>query len=224
MDIQSYTQRARSVIQNAQSEAVTRDHQQLTSLHVMAGLAAENGGLPVKLLQMAGADTATLENLLETALVKLPKVEGGSGLSLSTAAAKTFANAEKAAKKAGDAFVTTERLLLAAVLNADKDLKTLLSQIGLDETRLTEAIKSVRTEGPVTSDAAEDQYEALSKYARDLTEAARAGKLDPVIGRDRCSRAGLRIIPFSLANPVLVKRPLQKALLTVLSRVMSQNL
>jgi len=208
MDIQSYTQRARSVIQNAQSEAVTRDHQQLTSLHVMAGLAAENGGLPVKLLQMAGADTATLENLLETALVKLPKVEGGSGLSLSTAAAKTFANAEKAAKKAGDAFVTTERLLLAAVLNADKDLKTLLSQIGLDETRLTEAIKSVRTEGPVTSDAAEDQYEALSKYARDLTEAARAGKLDPVIGRDEEIRRTMQVLSRrSKNNPLLIGEP-----------------
>jgi len=208
MDIQSYTQRARSVIQNAQSEAVTRDHQQLTSLHVMAGLAAEDGGLPVKLMQMAGADTAILENLLETALVKLPKVEGGSGLSLSTAAAKTFANAEKAAKKAGDAFVTTERLLLAAVLNADKDLKTLLSQIGLDETRLTEAIKSVRTEGPVTSDAAEDQYEALSKYARDLTEAARAGKLDPVIGRDEEIRRTMQVLSRrSKNNPLLIGEP-----------------
>jgi len=208
MDIQSYTQRARSVIQNAQSEAVTRDHQQLTSLHVMAGLAAEDGGLPVKLMQMAGADTAILENLLETALVKLPKVEGGSGLSLSTAAAKTFANAEKAAKKAGDAFVTTERLLLAAVLNADKGLKTLLSQIGLDETRLTEAIKSVRTEGPVTSDAAEDQYEALSKYARDLTEAARAGKLDPVIGRDEEIRRTMQVLSRrSKNNPLLIGEP-----------------
>jgi len=113
VDIQSYTQRARAVIQSAQSEAVTRDHQQLTCLHIMAGLAAEDGGLPVKLMQMAGADTARLESLLETALGKLPKVEGGSGLSLSTPAAKTFANAEKAAKTAGDAFVTTERLLLA---------------------------------------------------------------------------------------------------------------
>ena len=208
MDIQSYTQRARSVIQSAQSEAVTRDHQQLTSLHIMAGLAAEDGGLPVKLIQMAGADTASLESLLETALDKLPKVEGGSGLSLSTAAAKTFANAEKAAKKAGDAFVTTERLLLAAMLNADKDLKTVLDQIGLDQTRLSDAIKSVRTEGPVTSDSAEDQYEALSKYARDLTEAARAGKLDPVIGRDEEIRRTMQVLSRrSKNNPLLIGEP-----------------
>ena len=208
MDIQSYTQRARAVIQTAQSEAVTRDHQQLTSLHIMAGLAAEDGGLPVKLMQMAKADSAKLESLLETALNKLPKVEGGSGLSLSTPAAKTFANAEKAAKTAGDAFVTTERLLLATVLNADKDLKSVLDGIGLKEAALTEAIKSVRAEGPVTSDAAEDQYEALSKYARDLTEAARAGKLDPVIGRDEEIRRTMQVLSRrSKNNPLLIGEP-----------------
>ena len=86
---------------------------------------------------------------------------------------KIFANAEKAAKKAGDAFVTVERLLLACVLNADKNLKTILTQAGLEPSKLTEAIKSIRRDGPVTSEAAEDQYEALSKYARDLTQAAR---------------------------------------------------
>lgn len=208
MDIQSYTQRARSVIQAAQTEAVTRDHQQLTSLHIMAGLAAEDGGLPIKLMQMAGADTASLDSLLETALGKLPKVEGGSGLSLSTTAAKSFANAEKAAKKAGDAFVTIERLLLAAVLNADKDLKGVLDQIGLEEAGLTEAIKSVRTEDPVTSDSAEDQYEALSKYARDLTESARAGKLDPVIGRDEEIRRTMQVLSRrSKNNPLLIGEP-----------------
>ncbi|MEP3890680.1 MAG: ATP-dependent chaperone ClpB [Hellea sp.] len=208
MDIQSYTQRARSVIQSAQSEAVTRDHQQLTSLHIMAGLAAEDGGLPVKLMQMAGANISVLDGALETALGKLPRVEGGSGLSLSTAAAKTFANAEKAAKKAGDAFVTTERLLLAAVLSADKELKAVLGKIGLDTARLTEAIKSVRSEGPVTSDAAEDQYEALTKYARDLTEAAREGKLDPVIGRDEEIRRTMQVLSRrSKNNPLLIGEP-----------------
>ena len=208
MDIQAYTQRARSVIKAAQSEAVTRDHQQLTPLHIMAGLAAEDGGLPGKLMQMAGANTAALDGALETALGKLPKVEGGSGLSLSTAAAKTFAASEKAAKKAGDAFVTTERLLLATVLNANKELKTVLNEIGLDEARLTEAIKSVRTEGPVTSDSAEDQYEALSKYARDLTEAARAGKLDPVIGRDEEIRRTMQVLSRrSKNNPLLIGEP-----------------
>ena len=208
MDIQIYTQRARSVIKSAQSEAVMRDHQQLTPLHIMAGLAAEDGGLPVKLMQMAGIDPASLESGLETALGKLPQVEGGSGLSLSKAGAKTFANAEKAAKKAGDAFVTIERLLLATVLNADKDLKEVLEHIGLDKTRLTDTIKSVRKDEPVTSDTAEDQYEALSKYARDLTQAARDGKLDPVIGRDEEIRRTMQVLSRrSKNNPLLIGEP-----------------
>ncbi len=208
MDIQSYTQRGRSVIQSAQTEAVTRDHQQLVPVHILAALLQEDGGLPKNLLQMSGADISGLEHTIETALSKLPKVEGGSGLSLSSAAAKIFANAEKSAKKAGDAFVTVERLLLATVLNADKKTKELLEQTNVEAARLSEAIKSVRKDGPVTSDAAEDQYEALSKYARDLTEAARAGKLDPVIGRDEEIRRTMQVLSRrSKNNPLLIGEP-----------------
>ena len=208
MDIQSYTQSGRAVIQSAQSEAVTRDHQQLVPLHILAALIQEDGNLPHNLLQMAGANVAGLQSQIDAALNKLPKVEGGSGLSLSNAAAKTFANAEKSAKKAGDAFVTVERLLLAAVLNADKDAKTALEQGGVDAARLTEAVKSVRKDEPVTSDTAEDQYEALSKYARDLTEAARHGKLDPVIGRDEEIRRTMQVLSRrSKNNPLLIGEP-----------------
>lgn len=208
MDIQSYTQCGRGVIQAAQSEAVTRDHQQLTPVHIMSGLLLEDGGLPANLLQMAGANIDGLTGAVEKGLAKLPKVEGGSGLSLSTAAAKVFANAEKAAKAAGDAFVTVERLLLASVLNADKDLKSALSIGGVDKARLTEAIKSVRKDGPVTNDAAEDQYDALSKYARDLTQAAREGKLDPVIGRDEEIRRTMQVLSRrSKNNPLLIGEP-----------------
>ncbi|MGJ8563406.1 MAG: ATP-dependent chaperone ClpB [Alphaproteobacteria bacterium] len=208
MDIQAYTQRGRGVIQAAQSEAVTRDHQQLTPLHIMSGLLSEDGGLPSKLLQMSGANVDGLTSAVESKLSKLPQVEGGSGLSLSTAAAKIFANAEKAAKTAGDAFVTVERLLLACVLNADKDLKAALDKGGVDKTRLTEAIKSVRNDEPVTSDAAEDQYDALSKYARDLTQAAREGKLDPVIGRDEEIRRTMQVLSRrSKNNPLLIGEP-----------------
>ena len=132
MDIQAYTQRGRSAVQAAQSEAVTRDHQQLTPLHIMAGLMSDEGKLPTKIMALAGANPETLEAGLEKGLGKLPRVEGGAGLSLSNAGMKIFANAEKAAKKAGDAFVTVERLLLACVLNADKNLKTILTQAGLE--------------------------------------------------------------------------------------------
>ena len=208
MDIQAYTQRGRGVIQNAQTEAVTRDHQQFVPSHLMAALLVEDGDLPKKLLQMAGADITRLSAAIETALGKLPKVDGGSGISLSSASAKIFAHAEKAAKTAGDAFVTVERLLLATVLNADKDLKTALTEGDVDSARLAEAVKSVRKDGPVTSDSAEDQYEALAKYARDLTQAARDGKLDPVIGRDEEIRRTMQVLSRrSKNNPLLIGEP-----------------
>ncbi len=208
MDIQSYTQRARNAINTAQTEAITRDHQQLVSAHILCGLLQENGGLPRNLIQMSGASPDSLDTAIKALLDKLPKVQGGSGLSLSKAAAKTFAVAEKTAKDAGDAFVTLERLLLATVTQADKDLRAALTKAGLDVKRLGEAIASVRSDGPVTSDSAEDQYEALSKYARDLTQAARDGKLDPVIGRDEEIRRTLQVLSRrSKNNPLLIGEP-----------------
>jgi len=208
MDINAYTQRARAVIQTAQSEAVTRDHQQLVPLHIMLALLEEQGGLPAKLLQMAAAQLDALSAAVKNGLSKLPKVEGGSGLSLSKASTKIFANSEKSAREAGDAFVTTERLLLVTYLGADKDLKAALEAGAVKKDKLIAAIKSVRKDEPVTSDAAEDQYEALSKYARDLTEAARAGKLDPVIGRDEEIRRTMQVLSRrSKNNPLLIGEP-----------------
>ena len=208
MEIQAYTQRARSVIQSGQTEAVTRDHQQLVPAHILFGLLQESGGLPRNLIQMSGAAPDAIEAAVKDVLNKRPKVEGGSSLTLSNAATKVFATAEKTAKDSGDAFVTLERLLLSTITQADKDLRTALTKTGLDAGRLGEAIASVRTEGPVTSDSAEDQYEALSKYARDLTQAARDGKLDPVIGRDEEIRRTLQVLSRrSKNNPLLIGEP-----------------
>jgi ATP-dependent Clp protease ATP-binding subunit ClpB len=209
MDIQAYTQRGRTVIQTAQTEALTRDHQQLTPLHIFYGLMQEQGSLPKNLLQMASGNVAKIDSALEAALKKLPEVQGGAGLSLSKDSSKVFANAEKSAKVAGDAFVTIERLLLATVLNADKALKDVLSAGNIEATNLQEAIKSVRKDDkPVTSDTAEDQYDALSKYARDLTQASRDGKLDPVIGRDEEIRRTMQVLSRrSKNNPLLIGEP-----------------
>jgi ATP-dependent Clp protease ATP-binding subunit ClpB len=208
LDIQAYTQRARSVIQLSQTEAVTRDNQQLTPNHVMLALLMEDGGLPRKLIQMAGGNVDALQTRLERDLDRLPKVQGGSGLTLSQPVAKIFANAEKAAKAAGDAFVTVERLLLATALNADKSLTSAMSTASLDVSRLTNAIKSLRKDDPVTTDTAEDQYDALSKYARDLTQASRDGKLDPVIGRDEEIRRTIQVLSRrSKNNPLLIGEP-----------------
>ena len=208
MDIQAYTQRARAVIGAAQTDALTRDHQQILPAHIMSALLSESGGLPESLLQMAGADTASLKAELGTILSKQPQVQGGSSLSLSSHSAKIFANAEKAAKTAGDAFVTLERLTLAAALGANKALSAAQEKAGVETEKLIEAIKSVRKDGPVTSDAAEDQYDALSKYARDLTDAARKGKLDPVIGRDEEIRRTMQVLSRrSKNNPLLIGEP-----------------
>ncbi len=208
MDIQAYTQRGRTVIQSAQTEAVTRDHQQLVPLHIMRALLDEQGGLPEKLVQMAGTRPDALSSAVNKGLAQLPRVEGGSGLTLSKDSTKIFALAQKSASEAGDAFVTVERLLLVTVMGADKNLKTALSSAGLDKDRLVQAIKSVRKDDPVTSDAAEDQYEALSKYARDLTEASRSGKLDPVIGRDEEIRRAIQVLSRrSKNNPLLIGEP-----------------
>ncbi len=208
MDIQAYTQRARAVINAAQTEALTRDHQQMVPAHILLALLNEDGELPTNLLAMAGADGVTLKAAIKGVLSMLPRVEGGSSLSLSSNAAKIFANAQKAAKTAGDAFVTLERLTLATVLGADKDLKQALEAASVDNDALIEAIRSVRKDGPVTSDAAEDQYDALSKYARDLTEAARLGKLDPVIGRDEEIRRTMQVLSRrSKNNPLLIGEP-----------------
>jgi ATP-dependent Clp protease ATP-binding subunit ClpB len=208
LDIQTYTQRARAVIQTSQTEAVTRDHQQLTPGHIMLALLMEDGGLPSKLVQMAGGNAEALQTALEQALSKLPRVEGGSGLTLSQPTAKIFASAEKGAKTAGDAFVTVERLLLATALNADKALSAAMNTASLDISRLTDAIKSVRKDDPVTTDTAEDQYDALSKYARDLTQASRDGKLDPVIGRDEEIRRTIQVLSRrSKNNPLLIGEP-----------------
>jgi len=175
---------------------------------VLHALLQEKGGLPRNLVQMSGSSPDALFEAVEKTLKKLPKVEGGSGLSLSKAASKLFAVSEKTAKEAGDAFVTLERLLLATVTQADKELRKALSETGLDAARLGEAIKSVRKDDPVTSDSAEDQYEALSKYARDLTQAARDGKLDPVIGRDEEIRRTLQVLSRrSKNNPLLIGEP-----------------
>ena len=208
MDIKAYTERGRAVIQAAQNEAVTRDHQQLTPLHILRALLSEDEALPANMLKSAGANVDALSSALDAELAKLPEVQGGSGLSLSSPAAKTFANAEKAAKTAGDAFVTVERLLLATVLNADRNLKKVLDAGSVDRDRLIEVINEMRKGRTANSENAEDQYEALSKYARDLTAAARDGKLDPVIGRDEEIRRTIQVLSRrSKNNPLLIGEP-----------------
>lgn len=207
MDIKAYTERARSVILAAQNTAINSDHNYLTPLHLISALVQGDEHLPVRILEQSGADMAALNSALSDALAKLPSVTGAQ-ISLSQPALKIFANAEKAAKTAGDAFVTTERLLLACILNADKELKAVLRAGNVSQQALTVAIAALRKDRRADSETAEDAYEALDKYTRDLTDAARSGKLDPVIGRDEEIRRTIQVLARrSKNNPLLIGEP-----------------
>ncbi|MCF6275286.1 MAG: ATP-dependent chaperone ClpB [Robiginitomaculum sp.] len=214
MNIEQYTNRAKVVVQAAQSLALERSHQQVAQAHILSALLdedAQNGkSLVTNLVRTSGADVNILKTGAQELLGKVPAV-GGSGvgnLSLSREAGKAFAVAESAAKKAGDKYVTVEGLFLALILSADKDMKALLEGAGVEVSRIAAAIKNLRGDEPVTSESAEDAYEALSKYTRDLTAAAREGKMDPVIGRDEEIRRIIQVLSRrSKNNPLLIGEP-----------------
>jgi len=211
MNIEQYTNRAKAVVQAAQSLAVQRSHQHLTQTHIAAALLGEDSpkakSLVGNLVRTSGADLNALAGGVQSALGKLPAVEGSGAESLVMArgAAKVFAGAEATAKKAGDKYITVEGLFLALILGADKDMKALLAGAGVEVSRIAEAIKNLRGDSPVDSESAEDAYEALAKYTRDLTQAARDGKMDPVIGRDEEIRRVVQVLSRrSKNNPLLI--------------------
>jgi len=208
MNIDIYSDRAKQAIQSAQSLALARRHQQLAPDHILKVLLEEKDGLADALIKSAGGRVPELEAAVEAALTKRPKVEGGSGqLYMTPETARVFAAAEEGAKKAGDAFVTTERLLIATAKEGG-DAAKLLKDAGVTEKGLEEAAASMRKGRTADSAGAEDAYDALKRYARDLTQAARDGKLDPVIGRDEEIRRTIQVLSRRTKNnPVLIGEP-----------------
>lgn len=207
MNIEKYTNRAKAVVQAAQGLALQGSHQQLTQAHILAALLDEDAKLVENLVRTSGADPNALKSGVGKLLTKIPAVEGsGAGnLSLSRDAGKVFAAAESTAKKAGDKYITVEGLFLALIVSADKDMKALLADAGVEGSRIAAAIKNLRGDNPVDSETAEDAYEALAKYTRDLTQAARDGKTDPVIGRDEEIRRVVQVLSRrSKNNPLLI--------------------
>src|SRR5215213_5818414 len=191
MNIDVYSDRAKQAIQSAQSLALARRHQQLAPEHVLKVLLEERDGLSRALIQSAGGRPDEAD---EASLNKLPKVEGGSGqLYMKPETARVFADAEAGAKAAGDAFVTTERLLIA-VAKEGGDAAKALKDAGAAAKGLDEAATAVRKGKTADSASAEEGYDALKRYARDLTQAARDGKLDPVIGRDEEIRRTIQVL------------------------------
>jgi ATP-dependent Clp protease ATP-binding subunit ClpB len=209
MDIEKFTERARGFIQSAQSLALREGHQQFTPEHLLKVLIDDEEGLAARLISAAGGRDTQVRSGVEIALKKLPKVQGGSGqVYLSPEAARLLDNAEQAAKKAGDSFVTAEYLLLALVLATGSDSARILKDAGVTAQGLNAAIADLRKGRTADHATAENTYDALKKYARDLTELAKTGKLDPVIGRDEEIRRTIQVLSRRTKNnPVLIGEP-----------------
>ena len=203
-----HSDRAKQAIQSAQSLALARRHQQLAPIHLLKVLLEEKDGLSRALIQSAGGRPDEADAAVEAALAKRAKVEGGSGqLYMAPESARVFAKAEADAKAAGDAFVTTERLLLAIAAEGGEAAEALKSA-GVKASALESAASDVRKGRTADSASAEEGYDALKRYARDLTQAARDQKLDPVIGRDEEIRRTIQVLSRRTKNnPVLIGEP-----------------
>src|SRR5208337_2728018 len=210
MNLEKYTERARGFVQAAQSLALREGHQQFTPEHILKVLLDDEEGLAAGLIDKAGGNSREALRQVELALAKLPKVQGsGAGqLYLAPTTARIFDNAEKIAQKAGDSFVTVERLLLALAMEKGAEASKILANAGVTPQTLNAAVNDLRKGRTADSASAENAYDALKKYTRDLTEAARTGKLDPVIGRDEEIRRTIQVLSRRTKNnPVLIGEP-----------------
>ncbi|MDA0229824.1 MAG: ATP-dependent chaperone ClpB [Proteobacteria bacterium] len=210
MDFENYTERSSGFVQSAQGLAVRSGHQRFTPEHLLKVILEDKEGLAANLIRAAGGRPEDALRDVNVALDKLPKVEGdGAGqVYLAPETARLFEGAREIAKKSGDSFVTVERLLLALTLATGTPSGTILAEAGLTAQALNSAINDLRKGRTAQSASAEDSFEALKKFARDLTEAAREGKLDPVIGRDEEIRRTIQVLSRRTKNnPVLIGEP-----------------
>ncbi len=210
MNFEKYTDRSRGFVQSAQSLAQREGHQQFAPEHLLKVLLDDPEGLAAGLIDRSGGNSRQALAAVEAALAKRPKVSGGGAgqVYLDPALARVFETAEKAGEKAGDSFVTVERLLLALALEKNSEAGKILAQAGVTPQNLNAAIEALRKGRTADSASAENAYDALKKYARDLTQAARDGKLDPVIGRDEEIRRTVQVLSRRTKNnPVLIGEP-----------------
>ncbi len=210
MNIEKYTERAQGFIQAAQQGALRENHQRFTPEHLLKVLLDDEEGAASGLIEEAGGNAKKARKAVEKALNAIPKVEGsGAGnLYLSSEIAKLFQQAEDAADKAGDDYVTAEMLLLACALSVGTPAADALKEAGVTPQNLNGAINEMRKGRKATSASAESNFDALKKYARDLTQASSEGKLDPVIGRDEEIRRTIQVLSRRTKNnPVLIGEP-----------------
>ena len=210
MNVEKYTDRAKGMLKEAQTLALRRGHQRFTPEHVLYALLEDDQGLAVRLIQAAGGDPTQIIQAAEQTLAKMPVVEGqGAGqVFLAPESTRLFDSAEQVAKKAGDDFVTVERLLQALALAEGTPASKIMKDGGATAQALNTAINDLRKGRTADSAGAEGSFDALNKYARDLTEAAREGKIDPVIGRDEEIRRTIQVLARRTKNnPVLIGEP-----------------
>src|SRR5580693_1009923 len=210
MNFEKYTDRARGFVQSAQSLALREGHQQFAPEHLLKVLLDDPEGLSAGLIDRSGGRSREALTAGEAALAKIPKVSGsGAGqVYLAPALARLFDQAQKVADKAGDSYVTVERLLLALSLDKESEAGKIFARAGVTPQNLNAAIEALRKGRTADSATAENAYDALKKYARDLTQAARDGKIDPVIGRDEEIRRTIQVLSRRTKNnPVLIGEP-----------------
>lgn len=210
MNFDKMTEKTKTMLQQAQTLATRYSHQSLEPEHLLKVMFDDSDGLVPKIIRGAGGKVDLLRTSMESAIAKFPVVEGsGAGqLRLSNDLAKIVANAEAVAEKAGDSFITTERVLQAMTMAKKSDISGYLQDAGINDNTLNQAINDVRKGRTADSAGAEDQFDALNKYARDLTKDARDGKLDPIIGRDEEIRRTIQVLARRTKNnPVLIGDP-----------------
>uniref|UniRef100_UPI0035B07348 ATP-dependent chaperone ClpB n=1 Tax=Paenirhodobacter enshiensis TaxID=1105367 RepID=UPI0035B07348 len=208
MNMEKFTERSRGFIQAAQTIAMREGHQRVVPEHLLKALMDDEQGLSSNLIQRAGGEPARVKEAVDLAVEKLPKVSGGDGqVYVEQSLVRVLDEAEQIAQKAGDSFVPVERMLMAlAVVNTRA--KDCLDQGAITAQKLNTAINDLRKGRTADSASAEDGYEALKKYARDLTDAAREGKIDPIIGRDEEIRRAMQVLSRRTKNnPILIGEP-----------------
>ncbi|KTE02373.1 ATP-dependent chaperone ClpB [Sphingopyxis sp. H038] len=211
MNLEKFTDRAKGFLQAAQTIAIRMNHQRISPEHIAKALLEDNEGMAAGLIAKSGGDAKRAVAGIDALLAKVPAVSGSGAQQtpgLDNDAVRLLDQAEQVATKAGDGYVTVERLLLAMVLSATTPVGKAFADAGVKADALNSAINDLRGGRTADTASSEDRYEALKKFARDLTEVAREGKLDPVIGRDEEIRRTIQILARRTKNnPVLIGEP-----------------
>ena len=211
MNLEKFTDRAKGFLQSAQTVAIRMNHQQITPEHLLKALLEDDQGMAAGLIQSAGGDARRAASETDLALSKIPAVSGSGAQTtpgLNNDAVRVLDSAEQIAQKSGDSYVTVERLLVALALALNTPAGKALKTAGVTPEALNSAINQLRGGRTADTASAEDRYDALKKFARDLTQAARDGKLDPVIGRDEEIRRTIQILARRTKNnPALIGEP-----------------